>query len=445
MKAQVLLSCALALLATVAGKEEKELPSLNPIVFDAEMWNTRLVDFVSDGADKAEGEIEVAEKLKVEEISLEPKSGQGLGWLSAAKNGLRADPGSYQLLGLPVGEVIIRGDEGRPKGVTVSIYNRGDDGEISGSDFYAKLKEWKDLLDSELKVRAEERNVKKTVSLTGWMWRKEDTAYLLEGSENRSDDRPEFIRLRMASISARRQAPTRMARRGTFAENVKTNSKGFTYVSGIPMVDQGEKGYCVVASIERVARYFGAEVDQHEMAQLANTDEAGTSVAGMKQAFQKVTGKIHLRTLKHVDYDESQLEKDIRGYNRAAKSAKVRTFDVDPDYYYISPPRFWASTHKETFREMKRKQGGYDHFNRKIKEYVDQGIPLCWTLYLGLFKEEGLPQMFGGHMRLIIGYNEKTEMIMYSDSWGEGHEQKTMRADEAYCMTMGLHSMVPNR
>jgi hypothetical protein len=41
------------------------------------------------------------------------------------------------------------------------------------------------------------------------------------------------------------------------------------------MVDQGEKGYCVVASVERVLRYYGGTVDQHELAQIANSDAAG--------------------------------------------------------------------------------------------------------------------------------------------------------------------------
>jgi hypothetical protein len=40
------------------------------------------------------------------------------------------------------------------------------------------------------------------------------------------------------------------------------------------MVDQGDKGYCVVASVERVMRYYGAAVDQHELAQVANSDAA---------------------------------------------------------------------------------------------------------------------------------------------------------------------------
>src|SRR5690606_22154048 len=179
--------------------------------------------------------------------------------------------------------------------------------------------------------------------------------------------------------------------------------------------------------------------------QLADTSEDGTRGDSMEKAFQRVTGKIHLRTLKHIEFDMRQLERDVRSYNRAARKEKVKEYPLDPKEYYISTQHFWSVAHKETFRSMKAGQTGYAHFNRKIKEYVDQGIPLCWTLYLGMFKEEGLPQTYGGHMRIIFGYNDETGQIYYTDSWGEGHEKKAMRADEAYCMTMALYSMVPNR
>lgn len=408
--------------ASSAPKDGVKSASLDEILFDAKLWQRSLSEL--KGGDSATG---------------------AFAWLSSDRDGLRAEAKKLQLLGHPVGEVVIRGRGGKVSEANISLFNRGDDGEISLDDFDQKMTRWKAALDQQLGVRSEPRRERGAVALQGSVWRKGDTALLLEGSVNRSEKRAEFIRLRLASLSAAKNAPRGMARRGSFAANVRKDEKGFTWIEGIPMVDQGQKGYCVVASIERVTRYFGAEMDQHEMAQIANTGRGGTSGDEMEKAFQKVTGKVHLRTLKHIEFDQRQMEKDIRGYNRAAKSAGVGTYDVDPDQWIIDPRHFWSVAHKETFRDMKRTQGGYAHFNRKIKEYIDQGIPLCWTLYLGMFKEEGLPQSHGGHMRLVIGYNSETEEIYYTDSWGQGHEKKTMRADEAYCMTMALYSMVPNR
>jgi hypothetical protein len=54
-----------------------------------------------------------------------------------------------------------------------------------------------------------------------------------------------------------------------------------------------------------------------------------------------------------------------------------------------------------------------------------------------------LPQAFGGHMRVIIGYNSKTQEILYTDSWGRGHELKRMKADDAWTITTTLTTIEP--
>jgi hypothetical protein len=46
-------------------------------------------------------------------------------------------------------------------------------------------------------------------------------------------------------------------------------------------------------------------------------------------------------------------------------------------------------------------------------------------------------------MRLIIGYNDKTGEILYSDSWGAGHELKRMPLAQAVSMTTGLTTLEP--
>ena len=52
-----------------------------------------------------------------------------------------------------------------------------------------------------------------------------------------------------------------------------------------------------------------------------------------------------------------------------------------------------------------------------------------------MVEEEQIPQAVGGHMRLIIGYNSIANEVLYSDSWGLGHEEKRMSLDDAWTMT----------
>ena len=46
-------------------------------------------------------------------------------------------------------------------------------------------------------------------------------------------------------------------------------------------------------------------------------------------------------------------------------------------------------------------------------------------------------------MRLIIGYNTKTNELLFSDSWGAGHEKKRMPLDDAWSITTGLVTIEP--
>jgi hypothetical protein len=424
-------------------ESKKPLRALDETLFSPALWVTPLETIKGPDPVEDPTEAKIREEMKKKGYDLgKPKA--DFEWLSSDKQELRSDPKKFTLLTKPLGEVVMRGKDNKPTNVTISLFNRGDDGDISETTYTQKMVEWKTALDAKLQVRAAARDNTGPVPMTGWVWKMGDTAVLLEGSMNKSEKRPEFVRLQFASISAAKADPGGTGRRSSYTANVKHDGN-FTYISGVPMVDQGEKGYCVVASVERVARYFGQDLDQHEMAQLANTDEDGTSGEGMEKAFQKITGKIHLRTLKHIEFSDKQLGQDVSSYNRLAKKNGLKVFDANPKDYYINEEAFWMSVDKRQFCSMKASQPGFAQFSRKIKEYVDQGIPLLWTLQLGMFKEEGLPQTYGGHMRLIIGYDEKDGMINYTDSWGEGHERKKMRTDEAYCMTMAMYTMVPNR
>ena len=84
-------------------------------------------------------------------------------------------------------------------------------------------------------------------------------------------------------------------------------------------------------------------------------------------------------------------------------------------------------------------------FEQNIENHIGRGIPLLWSVYLGLLPEERLsPQARGGHMRLIIGYDAKTKVVYYSDTWGTGHELKKMPLANAWTITDGLFTLEPS-
>ena len=84
-------------------------------------------------------------------------------------------------------------------------------------------------------------------------------------------------------------------------------------------------------------------------------------------------------------------------------------------------------------------------FEQDIENHIHRGIPLLWSVYLGLLPEEKLsPQARGGHMRLIIGYDAKAKEVYYSDTWGGGHELKKMPLANAWTITDGLFTLEPS-
>ena len=172
-----------------------------------------------------------------------------------------------------------------------------------------------------------------------------------------------------------------------FSVNVRRNDFGDVAIFNIPMVDQGPKGYCVPATVERIFRYYGiTQIDMHRIADAANTRKGGgTTIPAMLRAMAPL--------------------------RREADLKEINCGDVNMNV---------------------------------IKKYIDKGIPLMWAMYtntpyekirlqslLARPKAESpeawkkairryrVPSSGGAHICLIVGYNEATGEIGVSNSWGE--------------------------
>ncbi len=246
------------------------------------------------------------------------------------------------------------------------------------------------------------------------------------------------------------------------ADNVIRDPRGDVFIDNVPMVDQGEKGYCSAATSERVLRYYGVEVDEHEIAQAAGTTaEGGTSTLEMKNSVQAIGRKYKLGTVvTYGDFEKpvgeriESIVKEVANYNKAAK--KLKKAEIAEDVYitrkgntiFYNPAAADAAMDPEVLREMKvngPQKSKFTKFMKDVRQQVDKGIPLFWGVTLGTYPEPEIPQANGGHMRLIIGYNDKKHEILYSDSWGAGHELKRMPADWAWTISHCLMYMKPLR
>jgi len=212
------------------------------------------------------------------------------------------------------------------------------------------------------------------------------------------------------------------------------------------MVDQGQRGYCAVATAERLLKYYGKNIDQHTLAQLADTRTGGgTSAEAMFNMLRKMGRKFGVKAKIHIDFNANVFLKFVKKYNFQAKKEKKRI--VNPvQNNIINVENVYEAMDPGILRRTrcKRERTGFKNFLADIEKCVDQGIPLAWSVRLGIVKETPqLPQAGGGHMRIISGYNKTTKKILYSDSWGIDHQRKAMSFEDAWTITCGLYSLDP--
>ncbi len=446
--ARTIATAALTLFVGSVSVAQVKPAEFGPLVLDENLWSTTL-----EQVEKSHVAQRTPEQLRQMALRREMMKKQGFDpgesrdhafvWLSAQHDGLRAEAGTLSLWGEALGEVLIRGQEGKVAGINISLFNRGDDGELSARELQTRWEQWRGRIEEKIGVRGEVRKSTSAVQVMAYQWRKGDTAMLLEGSVNTTDGmaRAEFLRIRLASVSG---ADGKITNRSSLKGNVERHDNGDVFIKNMPMVDQGQKGYCAVASIARVTSYYGLDVDQHEIAQLANTTRQGTSPEELELAFKSIISKLHIRTTQHFEFSQRQFDADVRAYNQLAKKEGEEQFKA-PKGYILIPDGVWTKMNPKIFAQVKGEQSGCKRFMTKAAEYIEQGIPLSWCLRLGMFPEKDIPQAQGGHMRLIIGYNNKTEEIIYTDSWGKGHEFKRMPLAQAYACSLSVYTMSPTR
>ncbi len=379
----------------------------------------------------------------------------GFRWNSEAKKSARL-PGVQKptFKGKSLGETIVSFDESAPSQVQISIYNRGDDGLLAEESFESGISMWREILTEITGVQPEDlgKDKKSAVSAERVRWQRGELAYQMEYSfqkEVKSKGIPfrsEFVRIRVAPYveqsfmeKALSSGPKKISRADLPANVVRKD--GDVFIQGLPMVDQGAKGYCVVASTARVFGYYDMAVDQHEIAQIANSSASeGTSTVGMVDALKDIAGRFKVRVKTHVDFDYDDMTDLTEDYNREAKRQDLPQVPENSNNWY-NFDRF----EPEVLRKVRLKSSGdFKRFVGEVERSIDSGVPLLWTVTVGIFEEpKRISQTRGGHMRIIIGYNRDKNEIIFTDSWGAGHEFKRWGVEEAFSSSKGMYSIQP--
>ena len=327
------------------------------------------------------------------------------------------------------------------KELNISMYNRGDCGLWEAKKFKKLVKELKEALTRythDKSPSTSQRHLDNAV-IYELVWKANGTDATLRWS-GKSDDNLEYITVIFA--------PHKSGGAKTLAKELKTTTdlkdlpkrvqkeKDGTRWLDVPMVDQGGKGYCMAATFARFLKYYRANVDQHVIAQLLDTDPTkGTNHRSGIDAMVASRNKFDVNvkevfTDKDLDTMGGTMEY-VSLYNRLAKKAKKPTISENDLTAKQEWPFkvFYDMADNKLFIEARNMKGNNtERLMKMVKSYIDRGIPLMWFV--------------PGHARMINGYRGNNTII-YSDSWGAGHERKEMKAKEAVAITYSIYVVTP--
>ena len=378
-------------------------------------------------------------------------NGEPGGWVDKGKTQLRIAKPSIKIGDMSLGEMLVNWKDGAPQSMTVMMYNKGDNGAIGKDEFDKRLELIKESLTALTGIQPKEYRASRkeaVVKVNGWSWIWENGAITLEINTSREgrEFEAEFIRMKAGPTEdsiARGDASSR-ARKADIKQHVRKEGKRVV-IQDIPMVDQGQKGYCVVATAARIFAYYGMDyVDQHELASLANTSaDGGTNTAAMAENLKKIGTRFQIR-IKVLDSlaNSRDFRTLLKAYNRAAYKLKKEKVENEHDW-----SGFWDNADGEVLKLARAgSPSQVDRWLNAIKPYIMAGIPVFWSVQLGIVPEPlRLSQTRGGHLRLITGFDEEKKTLIFSDSWGAAHTEKEMPLADAIAITTGRQVMQPSK
>lgn len=192
---------------------------------------------------------------------------------------------------------------------------------------------------------------------------------------------------------------------------VKREPNGDVYLDHIPMVDQGPKGYCAPATFERAMRYAGVPADMYLLATLATSARGGTNTGAL---FDEVTSICSSKGRRARTEDLGSL-----------KMRKIKRF-ID-----AGTPIMWSMRSLDLYNDTANRR------SRERESVTD------WAAYAEKIAEEAeenvdrLQSQNSYHLCMIIGYNEQTNELAVSDSWGKRYTIRWIHIDEAEAVTSG--------
>ena len=179
--------------------------------------------------------------------------------------------------------------------------------------------------------------------------------------------------------------------------SIVKSENGDVYLTEIPMVDQGPKGYCAPATFERAMRTMGLEADMYLLAMVGESKAGGgTSVETLLEGVR-----------------QQVFSKGRRIKEENVKELRIRDFKR---YIDEGIPLMWTMCSVDSYNEVADK-------NTEKRGRVTDWMAHATEIAAENVKYADTPKSDSNHhICMIIGYNETTQEVAVSDSWGPRFE-----------------------
>lgn len=239
-----------------------------------------------------------------------------------------------------------------------------------------------------------------------WTWK--DHVIMLAEHENDSLSL-RIVPLAVAKSRGKVEKVSDAELRTQLKARVLRRDNGDVIVTGIPMISQGNKGYCVPATWARYLRYMGIPADEYVLANAGQTLKGGGTRVDQILAATTALANQNRRSVRKLCNQVTILT--VAGYVDDGLPLMWRMYSVGPlegrgrsaDRMEGQSPEEWKKALKPERKAAKKLQPDPDH----------------------------------RHMCMIIGYNARTDEIATSDSWGLEHAEKWYTLEEVQAVSAG--------
>ena len=197
------------------------------------------------------------------------------------------------------------------------------------------------------------------------------------------------------------------------AGNVAKKDNGDVVIENIPMVNQGPKGYCVPATFERAMRYQGIPADMYLLAVAGGTRPGGGT--NTQRLFEEVESIVRRK---------GRRPDDVRVDPLRMRTLKRYIDEGVPIMWQMCSLKKYNSIANQRTRE---RQG--------ITDWAAYGTRIAEEAKANADEMKAIKDNF--HVCMMIGYNEATNEVAVSDSWGANYAIRWVHIDEAAAVVNG--------